>query len=69
MKPTLASPSTAFQRCLTGDTGVFDPLNCARFDRDRNTLIDEWDLLEFENCATGPEIPLDPEDPPVDCDL
>lgn len=37
--------------------GVFDVVDCYCFDRDRDQDVDEFDLNEFIDCATGPAVP------------
>jgi len=59
-----------FQRCLTtGMAPASVAPSCLRFDRDDDDDVDEVDLREFENCATGPGLPVDPQNLPSGCDL
>ncbi len=51
------------QRCITGagdPNHVYNYALCHCLDRDRNSAIDETDLAAFMNCASGPNIPVDP---------
>ena len=56
------------QRCLTDSDGLgFDEENCGRFDRDEDLDVDTLDVAKFIDCGTGPDVPFDPENPPVGC--
>jgi hypothetical protein len=61
------------QSCFSGDgVALSDPTVCGRFNRsvgESPADIDALDVIEFEKCATGPGISLDPENPPAGCDL
>jgi hypothetical protein len=60
------------QSCFTDDGGVIsDTTMCKRFNRNasEDDDVDSLDVIEFEKCATGPGIPLDPDNLPPGCGL
>jgi len=64
---------SVIQNCFTGPVGgSFWPgvaPGCERYDRDRDDDVDSLDVVEFENCATGPGVLLDETSLPTDCSL
>lgn len=52
-----------YQRCFTGPFGAYGLPACRCVDADVNGRVDLDDLAAFQNCASGPAIPANP-----DCD-
>ncbi len=59
------------QLCLTGPSGPvpMEPDYCRCLNRNPETdnAITQLDVAEFINCATGPDIPFDDQNPPPGC--
>jgi hypothetical protein len=56
----------AFQHCFSGSEGEILSA-CGCYDRDGDSDVDSQDYYQFEFCATGPGVPFDPENPPLNC--
>jgi hypothetical protein len=63
----------SLQACFTGMGELYTDPACLCFDVDPPGApdgdIDLMDYQAFRDCATGPDVPLDPGNPPPGCDL